>query len=241
VPALQAAADPGAAVVLARYFQVKPGGYGEGDVFIGLKVGQLRAIGKPYYTQEFLADDWLELLQSPVHEHRLLALIVMSERANRCVDTSPTEPDKTGHRESAHLYQTYLANTEFINNWDLVDVSCGAVVGGYLMHRDRSPLFQLASSANLWERRIAIVSTQQFIRAGQSQDVYRLAELLLSDPHPLMHKAVGWMLRETGKRVDLTELRTFLDQHAPQMPRTALRYAIERLDPDERRHYLTLG
>jgi 3-methyladenine DNA glycosylase AlkD len=142
--------------------------------------------------------------------------------------------------ELARLFDTYLANTASINNWDLVDVSSPSLVGGYLMDRDRDVLYRLAGSTVLWERRIAMVSTQTFIRAGQTGDVYRLAELLLADPHDLMHKAVGWMLREAGKRVDATELRRFLDLHAPRMPRTALRYAVEHFDGEERRHYLGL-
>jgi 3-methyladenine DNA glycosylase AlkD len=233
VAALQAAADPQAAEVLTRYFQVRPGGYGFGDVFLGIKVGRLRAIGKPYYGAEFMAEDWLELLTSPIHEHRLLCLIVMSERSRRLGGSGETHP-----KEFAHIFETYLANTASINNWDLVDVSSAPVVGGYLMNRDRAVLYRLARSSTLWERRIAMVSTQRFIGAGQTADVYRLAELLLHDPNDLMHKAVGWMLREAGKRVDVTELCRFLDEHASSMPRTTLRYAIERLKPEERRHYL---
>jgi 3-methyladenine DNA glycosylase AlkD len=231
IPVLQAAADPDSAAVLARYFQVKPGGYGEGDVFLGIKLGQLRTILKPYCADEFRAEDWLPLLRSPVHEHRLAALVVMSQRAQRAA------PDAA---ESGHLFDTYLANTDRINNWDLVDVSAGPVVGTYLLERDRAVLYRLARSSLLWERRIAMVSTQRFIAAGQSSDVYGLAEVLLGDQHDLMHKAVGWMLREAGKRVDAAELRQFLDLHATEMPRTALRYAIEHFTPEERGHYLAL-
>jgi 3-methyladenine DNA glycosylase AlkD len=233
VALLQAAADPDDAQVLARYFQVRPGGYGEGDVFLGVKLGQVRLLAKPYYGTEFVAGEWVELLRSPVHEHRMACLVVMAERARRLHSRAATT-------EATLLFDTYLAHTTFINNWDLVDLSSPSVVGRYLLDRDRDVLYRLARSTVLWERRIAMVSTQTFIRAGQTEDVYRLAELLLDDRHDLMHKAVGWMLREAGKRVDAGEPRQFLDRHAARMPRTALRYAIEHLDPEERRHYLSL-
>jgi 3-methyladenine DNA glycosylase AlkD len=140
--------------------------------------------------------------------------------------------------EQTVIYQTYLANTDRVNNWDLVDVSCAPVVGGYLLKRDRGPLYRLAQSRSLWERRISVVSTHRFIRAGESADTYRVAAQLLGDDQDLIHKAVGWMLREAGKRVSRNELLAFLDQHAATMPRTMLRYAIEHLDPDLRQHYL---
>jgi 3-methyladenine DNA glycosylase AlkD len=215
--------------VLARYFQVKPGGYGEGDTFLGLKLSALRQLARPYLSRRFVPQEWLELLCSSTHEHRMAALVVMSERATRGAEA-----------ERREIYRTYLANTAWINNWDLVDVSCGAIVGGWLLHRDRTPLYDLARSPLLWERRIAVVSTQFFLRAGQSQDTYRLGVLLFDDPHDLMHKAVGWMLREAGKRVDAQELRRFLDDYAARLPRTALRYAIEHFGPEERKHYLSL-
>ena len=223
---MEALADTGVAESLTRFFQVRPGGYGEGDQFIGLTVTQLRALAKPYLKNEIVPEDWVPLLRSPIHEHRMITLIIMAERARR-----------RGAGETAAIYRTYLANTDRINNWDLVDVSSAAVVGGYLQDRDRGELDRLAGSPVLWERRIAIISTHHFIRAGESADAYRLAEVLLDDSHDLMHKAVGWTLREAGKRVDRDELRRFLDQHAPRMPRTALRYAIEHFDPDERQHY----
>jgi 3-methyladenine DNA glycosylase AlkD len=238
---LRAAADPADAAVLSRYFQVKPGGYGEGDVFLGIKLGRLRQLAKPYLSTPFQAQQWLELLQSPVHEHRLVCLVVMSERARRLRRRA-----RAGS-ELEHLADTYLANTAYINNWDLVDVSCGPVLGGYLLDtsagppdRSREVLYRLVRSQSLWERRIAVVSTFELIRAGQSTDTYALAELLLDDPHDLMHKATGWMLREAGKRVDEDELRRFLDAHAARMPRTMLRYAIERFLPDERQRYLAV-
>ena len=227
--AVDASANPADAALLARYFQTGPGGYGEGDVFIGVKLSELRRLTRPYARRPFIAAQWLPLLTSPVHEHRLATLVVMSQRADR---------DDEAERES--IYRTYLDHTAQVNNWDLVDVSAAAVVGGYLSRRERSVLLRLAGSALVWERRIAIISTHRFIRAGQSADTYAVATALLADPHDLIHKAVGWSLREAGRRVDRGELRSFLGRWAPTMPRTALRYAIEHFEPDERRHYLML-
>jgi 3-methyladenine DNA glycosylase AlkD len=176
---------------------------------------------------------WLPMLRSPIHERRMITLIVMSERAKKLV--------KRGDDDELHLiYEIYLGNTSYVNNWDLVDISCGPIVGGYLLDRDRSPLYELARSDLLWDRRIAMVGSQRFLRRGETSDLYRLAEILLSDRQDLIHKAVGWSLREAGKRVDADGLRRFLDQYASIMPRTALRYAIEHFDAAERQHYLTL-
>lgn len=227
--ALEAAADPDAAVAMARYFKTGPGAYGEGDRFIGITVPVLRAIAKPYGRISFAAPEWLPLLQHEVHEYRLTALLAMAYRFPRA-----------GEDEQAAIYSCYLANTAYVNNWDLVDLSCPTIVGGHLLGRDRTPLDRLARSDSLWERRISMISTHTFIRNGQTADTYRIALILIEDPHDLIHKAVGWMLREAGKRVSEPELRTFLDHYATRLPRTALRYAIERFDPDVRRHYLAL-
>lgn len=227
---LEAAADPGAAVALARYFQVRPGGYGDGDVFLGIKLSELRRLARPYAHRPFTPADWLTLLRSPVHEHRLITLVVMSARAGR-----------GDEEERSSLYRTYLSHTEHIDNWDLVDVSAAAVVGGHLVDRDRASLYDLARSGLVWERRIAIVSTHYFLRAGDAADAYALASILLADRHDLIHKAVGWTLREAGRRVDAEELRQFLELHAAAMPRTALRYAIEHFAPAERDRYRALG
>ena len=233
VRAMEAAASPENARALARYFKVAPGSYGEGDIFLGLKLSELRQLAKPYVSSIFEPEQWLQLLHSPIHEHRQITLVVMSERAKKLI--------KRGSDEELRLiYDTYLGNTSYVNNWDLVDVSCGPIVGGYLLDRDRSPLYRLARSDLLWERRIAIVSSQAFLARGETSDLYRLAEILLPDRHDLIHKAVGWSLREAGKKVDRDELRRFLDQHVSIMPRTALRYAIEHFDPAERQHYLAL-
>ena len=229
IAALEAAADPDDAVALARYFKTGPGEYGEGDRFAGIKVPVLRRIAKPYGQIRFVQKNWLPLLRHPIHEYRLTALLAMTYRFPR----SPAE-------EQERIYRCYLANTDMINNWDLVDLSCRAIVGGHLLDRDREPLDRLAESDSLWERRIAIISTHEFIRSGQTADTYRIALELINDDQDLIHKAVGWSLREAGKRVDQTELLDFLDQHASEMPRTALRYAIERLEPERRRRYLDL-
>jgi 3-methyladenine DNA glycosylase AlkD len=224
--AIDRAADPADAAVLARYFKTGPGEYGEGDVFVGVKLSRLRELAAPYRRQPFQAADWLPVLTSPVHEHRLAAVVVMAERARR------GDP-----AERALIFDSYLENTAYVNNWDLVDAGASEIVGGYLLERDRARLDRLADSAWLWDRRIAIIATHAFIRAGQSGDTYRLALRLLDDRHDLIHKAVGWMLREAGKRVDRAELLAFLDDHAAAMPRTMLRYAVEHLDPTLRAHY----
>jgi 3-methyladenine DNA glycosylase AlkD len=231
VQAMEAAATPENARALARYFKVAPGGYGEGDVFLGIKLSHLRQLAKPYAASVFEPADWLPLLRSPIHEHRLIALVVMSERAKQAAEKS--------NGELQVIYDTYLDNTNYVNNWDLVDVTCGPIVGGYLLDRDRSPLYTLVRSDRIWDRRIAMVSSQHFLRRRETTDLYRIAEILLPDRHDLIHKAVGWSLREAGKRVDRDELRRFLDQQASIMPRTALRYAIEHFDSAERQHYLT--
>lgn len=225
--AAEANADDAAA--LARFFQVRPGGYGEGDQFVGVRLSRLRQLARPYLRELFVAENWLPLLHSPIHEHRLTCLVVMSGRSGR-----------GDHDERAMITELYLANTRWINNWDLVDASAGPVLGRRLLDPDgdHEILDRMARSAWLWDRRIAIVATQQLIFAGQTADTYRIARLLLTDKHDLIHKAVGWMLREAGKRIDEPELLAFLDENAARMPRTMLRYAIERLDPDTRRGYL---
>lgn len=228
--AIEAAADPERAAGTAAYFQVRPGGYGEGDRFVGVSVGQLRAIVKPWTRTPFHPQAWLGHLRHPVHEHRLAALIVMAARAGR---------GDAAEREL--LATTYLGNTDVINNWDLVDVAAGPVIGGHLLDRptaERRLLDGLAASPVLWERRTAIVATHQFLRAGQAADSYRVAELLLDDSEDLMHKAVGWTLREAGKRVSADQLRSWLGEFGSRLPRTALRYAIEHFPAEERREWL---
>ncbi len=210
-----------------RFFKTGPGEYGEGDVFYGLTVPQVRAVVaevSPLPERVTLA-----LLRSPVHEARQLALLVLV-RAYACGDGAARE----------RIFACYLANTRWINNWDLVDCSAEHIVGAHLSGRDRAPLDALAVSASLWERRIAIVATFHLIRRGVFDDTLRVAGMLLADREDLIHKATGWMLREVGKRAPEVE-RAFLDRHAPAMPRTMLRYAIERFPEAERRRYLSAG
>jgi 3-methyladenine DNA glycosylase AlkD len=232
---IDAAADLETALVLARYFQLKPRGYGEGDRMIGVKLSALRALIKPYRLAGLPLADLERALASPVHEHRLAVLALLADRAVRAL-----KPRTTDSAELAAIHELYLRNTGYVNNWDLVDCSAPQIVGGYLADKPRDLLFELGASANLWERRIAIVATQWLINAGQTADTYALAALLLDDPEDLIHKASGWMLREAGKRVDEDELLAFLDEHAAQMPRTMLRYAIERLPVDVRKKYLAV-
>jgi 3-methyladenine DNA glycosylase AlkD len=233
--AIDAAADPAAAVVLARYFQVRPGGYGEGDRMIGVKLSELRRLIKPYVRAEVPLADLEQALASPVHEHRLAVLALLADRA--ALALGPRTADPAG---LAAIHALYLRNTRYVTNWDLVDCSAPRIVGGYLLDKPGDLLWDLVRSADLWERRIAIVATQRLIIAGRTADTYALAGSVLDDPEDLIHKATGWMLREAGKRVDEGELRAFLDRHAARMPRTMLRYAIERLPPDVRRHYLAI-
>jgi 3-methyladenine DNA glycosylase AlkD len=233
IAAVDAAADPAVAEILRKYFQLQPGGYGHGDQMIGVKLSTLRGILKPYLTAALPLPELEQALASPIHEHRLTILCLLADRAARSRKPRTADP-----QQLADIYDLYLRNTGYINNWDLVDCSAPQVVGGYLADKPRDPLYTLIRSGNLWERRIAMVATQYLIGIGQTQDTYRLAAEVLDDKQDLIHKASGWMLREAGKRVDEDELRAFLDQYAARMPRTMLRYAIERLDEPSRKRYL---
>ncbi|MFD7153969.1 DNA alkylation repair protein [Kribbella sp. NPDC059898] len=230
---VDAAADPAAAELLARYFKLGPGEYGHGDQMIGVKLSTIRDILKPYLRAGLPLDDLEQALTSPVHEHRLTILCLLADRATQALKSRTANP-----AELRALYELYLRNTAYINNWDLVDCSAPQVVGGYLLDKPRDPLYELVRSTSLWERRIALVATQYLINQGQTADTYKLSAEVLDDREDLIHKASGWMLREAGKRVDEAELRAFLDRYAGRMPRTMLRYAIERLDPASRRRYL---
>lgn len=217
------------AIFLQRFFKTGPGEYGEGDQFIGLRVPQTRQICRDFFD---LSIDQIEvMLESPIHEHRLAGLIIMSNQAK-------SKKFPTSHKEL--LYELYLRRTDRINNWDLVDTSCRDVVGRYLMDKPRDILYQLAESSDLWERRIAIVSTWEFIRHGDLDDTFRLSKALKNDKQDLIHKASGWMLREAGKK-DVNRLVEFLDENATTMPRTMLRYSIEKLPEAQRRYYLGLS
>ncbi len=218
---LQAAADPGKAEFLPRFFKTGPGEYGEGDRFLGVVVPKVRQIVKRH--RQVSIPDVLELLGSPYHEVRLAALLTMVEQYPKAKE---------------EIFRLYLANTSRINNWDLVDLTAPPIVGAHLYGKDTSLLTKLARSKNLWERRISIMATHWFIRQGDGRETLRIAAILLRDSHDLIHKAVGWMLREVGKRCSLESECRFLDRHAAVMPRTMLRYAIERFPEPLRLRYL---
>lgn len=219
-------ASPERAAGALRFFKTGPGEYGEGDQFLGLTVPQVRELVRQ--TEVLSEADVLVCLHSKWHEERLLALLVLVRRFDKARKDEPA-------RE--HLVELYLENTRWINNWDLVDTSAPQILGTWLLTHDRSVLSLLSVSQSLWEQRISVLATQAFIRAGQFEDTLHLCEHFLSHPHDLMHKACGWMLREIGNR-DLTVLRAFLDRHIRQMPRTMLRYAIEKMPEPERQAYL---
>jgi 3-methyladenine DNA glycosylase AlkD len=223
--ALQAIADPEKAKILARFFKTGPGEYGEGDRFLGVVVPKIRSVVKRY--QQAPRRDIAHLLHSPYHEERLTALLILVQQYARENDAGKKA-----------IYDLYLAGTARINNWDLVDLTAPHIVGAHLHRRDRSVLIRLAHSKNLWERRIAMLSTYYFIRRGESQDALRIAELLIQDPEDLIHKASGWMLREVGKCCSRKEECDFLDKHAAVMPRTMLRYALEHFPDRLRTHYM---
>jgi 3-methyladenine DNA glycosylase AlkD len=217
---LKAAADPKRAKNLAWFFKTGKGQYGYGDKFIGITVPVIRRIAHRYV--ELPLDEVGKLLASPIHEHRFAALELLVAKYK-------------GSEQA--VYDFYLKNTHYVNNWDLVDTSAPYIVGQHLMTRPRKVLYKLAKSRSLWERRIAIVSTMTLIRAGQIEDALAISEILLADDHDLIHKAVGWMLREAGKG-STPALLDFLERHYERMPRTALRYAIERFPAAQRKQLL---
>jgi 3-methyladenine DNA glycosylase AlkD len=225
--ALRKLADRARAVALQRYFKTGPGEYGEGDRFLGLRVPQVRAVARQHVALGMPAIR--TLLRSPWHEERQLALLIMVGRYRR---GTPRERDA--------IFRTYLAGTRFINNWDLVDVSAAQIVGAHLYPDGRATLDRLALSPSVWERRIAIMSTAYWIARDDFGPTLRLAERLLHDEHDLIHKAAGWMLREVGQRDRAVE-EGFLLEHAPVMPRTMLRYAIEHFPAARRRELLQHG
>ncbi len=215
--------------ILQRFFKTGIGQYGEGDIFLGITVPVSRSIALKY--SDLLLSDIQMLLSSKYHEVRLTALLLLVHQY-RLVKKNG---DK---REQKKIVNFYLKNTKYINNWDLVDLSAHYILGDYLIDKEPIILIKLAKSKNLWERRIAIISTFAFIYKGQSKWTIHIAYMLLNDPQNLIHKACGWMLREVGKRVDESILMKFLDQHWKNMPRNMLRYAIERLPSAKRKYYL---
>ena len=224
---LRAFASTAKAKILAGFFKTGKGEYGEGDIFLGVVVPDSRKIAKKYL---FLPLTLIQkLLDSKIHEERLVALLIMVQKYERGSEAK---------REK--LVNFYLKSTKRVNNWDLVDLTAPKILGTHLVGRGRSILYKLAKSKNVWERRIAIISTFQFILNGECADTFRIAEILLKDKHDLIQKAVGWMLREVGKRVSREKEEEFLKRNYKKMSRIALRYAIERFPEDKRKRYLRL-
>ena len=217
---LQALSDAEKREIFPKFFKAGKGEYGEGDRFLGVTVPNIRAIAKLH--KDISIEEIRELIQSEWHEVRLCALIIMVEKSKK--------KDEALRKE---LFNLYLSQTKRINNWDLVDLSCRFIIGEYLLDKSRDILYHLAQSPLLWDNRIAIVSTYAFIRKGQLEDTYALSDLMMQHPHDLMHKAIGWMLREAGKR-NPERLYDYVMSHRADMPRTMLRYAIEKFSPKER-------
>ena len=209
---------------LQWFFKTGKGQYGEGDIFLGITVPEQRKVAKKYV--DLSLDDLQELLNSKIHEHRFTALVILISKYRKAEESIKGE-----------IFEFYLKNTEKINNWDLVDLSAPRIVGDYLRNKERSILYKLAKSDSLWERRVSILSTFTFIDNNDFEDALNISELLLNDEHDLIHKAVGWALREIGKRDQNIE-EGFLTMHYLHMPRTMLRYAIEKLGEKKRKKYL---
>lgn len=224
--ALKKFANKKKAVFHTRFFKTGKGQYGEGDVFIGVTVPQIRSVQKVF--KDLPQKEVLPLLYSKIHEERLLGALILAERAKRA-----------DGKELSQIYSFYLKHAKRINNWDLVDLSAPSIVGRHLERKPRAILYRLVRSPNLWKRRIAIVGTFHFIRLKDFEDVYKLASLLLKDEEDLMHKATGWMLREAGKR-DSKRLYAYLKKNHAKMPRTMLRYAIEKY-PEKVRQDILAG
>jgi 3-methyladenine DNA glycosylase AlkD len=217
---IQELANPERAEHNKYYFKTVKGEYGEGQVFLGLTMPQQREIARKY--KDLPLEQVQALIESEIHTYRMIALVIL------------TLQYKKNQKE---IFDFYIKNTQYINNWDLVDVTAHKIVGEYLLDKDRSALYDLAKSSELWEKRISIISTFAFIRRGQLDNTIKIAEILLKDKHDLIHKAVGWMLREVGKN-DKQTLTNFLDKYHKEMPRTMLRYSIERFTPEERQFYM---
>jgi 3-methyladenine DNA glycosylase AlkD len=224
---MKSLANPRQAENLSRFFKTGPGQYGEGDIFYGIKVPETRKIARKH--SDLPLNDIGKLIKSKIHEERLCALLIL---ANKFSSGSAEERER--------VYNFYLKNARRANNWDLVDLSAFKIAGEYLADLPRNTLYELARSKNLWERRIAIISTFAFIKRGETADTFKIAGILMHDKHDLIQKAAGWMLREAGKRVSEPELEKFLVKNAGKMPRTMLRYAIERLPEGKRKMYLAI-
>jgi 3-methyladenine DNA glycosylase AlkD len=226
IEALNKKAVPEKAAFLPRFFKTGPGEYGEGDQFLGVTVPEQRKIAKHFF-KDLLLDDYHALLQHPIHEVRLTSLTALVYRYQK----SKSESEQT------ELVDFYLANLDYVNNWDLVDSSCYQILGHFYRQRDKSIFYKLADSGHLWRQRVAMISSLFWIKKGEFGDALLLAEKLKNHPHDLMHKAVGWMLREIGNKNFEVELE-FLKKHYQAMPRTALRYAIEKFPEELRQDFL---
>ncbi len=218
---LKAVADPKLGANYARFFKTGKGEYGEGDKFLGMRVGTIRKAAKEY--KDLPLEDVEKLLQGEYHEFRLAALFIL-------VDQFEKYPRK--------VVSTYLKNTKYVNNWDLVDSSAHKILGRYLENRDRKTLYKLANSKDLWEKRISIISCFWFIKDSDFEDALKISEILLHDSHDLIHKAVGWVLREIGKKDQDVE-EEFLKKYHQEMPRTMLRYSIEKFSDERRKFYMS--
>ena len=222
---LEKLANQKQAANLQRFFKTGKGEYGEGDVFLGIKVPVQRSIAKKY--KDLSLTDIQQLLNSKIHEHRLIALLILMQKYDTAEENIRKE-----------IFEMYLKNTNNINNWDLVDLSAPNIVGAYLLDKPRDVLYKLAKSKSTWEKRISMLATFEFIANKETKDALAIAEILVNDKHDLIQKAVGWMLRELGKRVSQVEEEKFLRKHYKQMPRTMLRYAIERFDEKKKEFYM---
>ncbi|HNZ86697.1 MAG TPA: DNA alkylation repair protein [bacterium] len=223
---LKSLEDKNQAKNLQRFFKTGPGQYGEGDIFLGIKVPIQRQIVKKYFNISL--KDTEKLLHSKIHEHRLTALLILVKK----FEISKKETERK------NIFNLYIKNKQYINNWDLVDLSAPNIVGNYLLNKDRKILYEFAKSNHLWTKRIAMISCFTFIKNKETKDALSIAEILINDKHDLIHKAVGWMLRELGKRVDQKKEEEFLKKHYKKMPRTMLRYAIEKFDEKKREFYM---
>ncbi|MDH5561380.1 MAG: DNA alkylation repair protein [Deltaproteobacteria bacterium] len=222
---LRSLADEELAVHSARYFQTQKGGYAEGDRFLGIRMPNLRQVIKKYRLLSL--EDTESLMKSVYHEERMAGVLILVEQYKAA----------RSDEERERIYRAYISRFERINNWDLVDVSCPKIVGKHLMSRDRGILYQWAGSGHLWTRRVSVICNLWLVSQGDLKEVFPLARLLLSDPHDLIHKAVGWVLREAWKR-DSEKTESFLKEHYQAMPRTMLRYAIEKMPEARRKAYL---
>ncbi len=223
---LKKLANPKKAKTHQRFFKTGPGEYGEGDIFIGVTLPDLNLMVKNY--RDLHLKELQKLITSDIHEHRLVSLMILKWQYKKGDDDTKSK-----------IVKFYLKNKAGINNWDLVDISAPHILGDYLLDKDKTVLYQLVKSDSLWDRRISIIATYTFIKAGKYSDTKKLAVLLLNDKHDLIHKAVGWMLREMGKQNE-AELLKFLDKYTTKLPRTALRYSLEKLSEKKRKYYMGL-